>query len=161
MLFGAMGSQIIFPEHNQLPRDLFSCGQSKQAASLYHSNFLNRIDKMGVVLNYGQTPIVKSRIYKYIHNEEHPYGFNTIVAIMCYNGYNTEDAILINEGSLQRGLFHTTYYNMYESYEETSDIGTTQTNSILNNFKYEMNVKTKPCYYYTLLNDYGIFDENT
>ena len=161
MLFGVMGSQIIFPEHNQLPRDLFSCGQSKQAASLYHSNFLNRIDKMGVVLNYGQNPIVKSRIYKYIHNEEHPYGFNTIVAIMCYNGYNTEDAILINEGSLQRGLFHTTYYNMYESYEETSDIGTTQTNSILNNFKYEMNVKTKPGYDYTLLNDYGIVDENT
>ena len=51
MMFGIMGSQVIFPEHNQLPRNLFSCGQSKQAASLYHSNFQNRIDTMGVVLN--------------------------------------------------------------------------------------------------------------
>uniref|UniRef100_A0AB39J798 DNA-directed RNA polymerase n=1 Tax=Florenciella sp. virus SA2 TaxID=3240092 RepID=A0AB39J798_9VIRU len=59
MIFGVMGSQVIFPEHNQLPRDLFSCGQSKQAASLYHSNFLNRIDKTGILLNYGDIPIVK------------------------------------------------------------------------------------------------------
>ena len=51
----------VFPENNQLPRDLFSCGQSKQAVSLYHSNFQNRIHKMGVILNYGQTPLVKSR----------------------------------------------------------------------------------------------------
>ena len=36
--------------------NLFSCGQSKQGVSLYHSNFTNRIDKMGVILNYGQMP---------------------------------------------------------------------------------------------------------
>ena len=59
MIFGVMGSQVIFPEHNQLPRNLFSCGQSKQAVSLYHSNYLNRIDKLGVVLNYGDIPLVK------------------------------------------------------------------------------------------------------
>ena len=34
-----MGNQIVFPENNQLPRDLFSCGQSKQAVSLYNSNY--------------------------------------------------------------------------------------------------------------------------
>ena len=40
-----MGNQIVFPENNQLPRDLFACGQMKQAVSLYHSNFPVRIDK--------------------------------------------------------------------------------------------------------------------
>ena len=30
MMFGVMGSQVIFPEHNQLPRNLFACGQAKQ-----------------------------------------------------------------------------------------------------------------------------------
>ena len=58
MMFGVMGTQVIFPEHNQL-RDLFGCGQAKQAVSLYHSNFPYRIDKMGVLLNYGQIPLVK------------------------------------------------------------------------------------------------------
>ena len=47
---GVMGNQVVYPENNQLPRDLFSCGQSKQAVSLYHSNYQNRIDKMGVLL---------------------------------------------------------------------------------------------------------------
>ena len=37
LLLGVMGNQIIFPANNQLPRDLFSCGQSKQAVSLYLS----------------------------------------------------------------------------------------------------------------------------
>ena len=87
LLLGVMGNQIIFPANNQLPRDLFSCGQSKQAVSLYHSNFQNRIDKMGVILNYGQMPLIKSRYLEYINNEEHPYGENVVVAIMCYGGY--------------------------------------------------------------------------
>ena len=81
LLLGVMGNQVVFPENNQLPRDLFACGQAKQAVSLYHSNYLSRIDKMGVVLNYGQIPIVKSRYMEYINHEEHPYGENCIVAI--------------------------------------------------------------------------------
>ena len=114
-----MGNQIVFPENNQLPRDLFSCGQSRQAVSLYHGNFQNRIDKMGVILNYGQTPLVKSRYLKYIHRED-IHTEKPVVAIMCYNGYNVEDAILFNEGSVKRGMFRTTYFNMYEAYEESS-----------------------------------------
>ena len=113
-----MGNQIVFPENNQLPRNLFSCGQSKQAVSLYNSNFNNRIDKMGVVLNNGQKPLVISRYLKLINNEEHPYGLNAIVAIGCYGGYNVEDSILFNEGSIKRVMFNTTYFNMYEAEEE-------------------------------------------
>ena len=156
-----MGSQVIFPEHNQLPRDLFSCGQSKQSASIYHSNFLNRIDKTGIILNYGETPLVKSRMLKYIHEEKHPYGSNVIVAIMSYNGYNVEDAILINEGSLNRGIFHTTYYNMYETYEETSDIGIGETNTILSNINNEYGVDVKPGYDYSYLDENGVIAEGT
>ena len=42
LLLGIMGNQVVFPENNQLPRDLFACGQMKQAVSLYHSNYQNR-----------------------------------------------------------------------------------------------------------------------
>ena len=35
------------------------------------------------VLNNGDVPLAKSRYMKYINNEEHPYGENVIVAIMC------------------------------------------------------------------------------
>ena len=159
LMFCVMGSQVIFPEHNQLPRDLFSCGQSKQAVSLYHSNFLNRIDKMGVVLNYGENPIVRSKMFKYIHEEKHPYGENVIVAIMSYNGYNVEDAILMNEGALQRGLFHTTYYTSYEAYEETSTIGMSDTNTVLKDINDEIDIDVKPGYDYNHLNEFGIINE--
>ena len=161
LMFGVMGSHVLFPEHNQLPRDLFSCGQSKQAASLYHSNFPYRIDTIGLLLNYGETPIVKSRMMKYINEEKHPYGFNAVVAIMCYNGYNVEDAILINEGALTRGMFHTTYYNMYEAYEESSEIGENKTNTIIKNLKGEKSVEIKPGYDYNALNEFGMIHENT
>lgn len=118
LILGVMGNQISFPENNQFPRDAFGCGQAKQTASLYHSNFFSRMDKMSMVLNNGQVPLVKSRYLEYINNEEHPNGENAIVAIMCYGGYNVEDSILFNEGAIKRGLFNITYYNMYEDCEE-------------------------------------------
>ena len=93
LILGVMGNQIIYPENNPVTRNAFSCGQSKQAVSVYHSNYQMRIDKMGVVLNYGQTPLIKSRYMEYINNEEQPYGVNAIVAVMSYTGYNVEDAI--------------------------------------------------------------------
>jgi DNA-directed RNA polymerase II subunit RPB2 len=118
LILGVMGNQIAFVENNQFPRDAFGCGQAKQTASLYHTNFFSRIDKMSMVINNGQIPLVKSRLLEYINNEQHPNGENAIVAIACYNGYNVEDSILFNEASVKRGLFNITYYNMYEDCEE-------------------------------------------
>ena len=161
LLLGVMGNQIVFPENNQLPRDLFSCGQSKQGVSLYNSNYQNRIDKMGVVLNNGQIPLVKSRYLKYIYNEEHPYGINAIVAIGCYGSYNVEDSILFNEGSIKRGMFNTTYFNMYESREETSKISGSNVDSKFAKIENENVVGKKPGYDYSLLDENGLIKENT
>ena len=122
LMLGVMGNSIIYPEHNQLPRNVFSCGQSKQAVSVYHTNYHMRLDKMGVVLQYGQVPLIKSRYTELVNNEEHPYGVNAIVAIMCYTGYNVEDAILINQGAVDRGLFRTTYFTLYETTDEMSPL---------------------------------------
>ena len=161
LLLGVMGNQIVFPENNQLPRDLFSCGQSKQAVSLYNSNFLTRIDKMGVVLNYGQIPLVKSRYLQFINNEEHPYGENIIVAIMVYGGYNVEDSILFNEGSVKRGMFRTTYYNMYETREESSKVGESTIDTHFQNIEDDIVEGKKFGYDYSVLDKYGLIKENT
>ena len=94
----------------------------KQAMGVYVTNFNNRMDKSSILLNYGQDPIVRSRYYKHITKNQHPYGTNAIVAIACYSGYNVEDAIIINKASLDRGLFRTTYYNTYKAHEETDSM---------------------------------------
>ena len=159
-ILGVMGNQIIYPEHNPVTRNSFSCGQSKQAVSVYHSNYQMRIDKMGVILNYGQTPLIKSRYLEYINNEEQPYGINAIVAIMSFTGYNVEDAILINEGSVHRGIFRTTYFSMYESREENTQISGNASSKFANIEKNNV-IRTKPGFDYSQLDNYGMIKENT
>jgi len=160
LILGVMGNQIIYPEHNPVTRNSFSCGQSKQAVSVYHSNYQMRIDKMGVLLNYGQTPLIKSRYLEYINNEEQPYGINAIVAIMSFTGYNVEDAILINEGSVHRGIFRTTYFSMYESREENSEISGNASSKFANIEKNNV-IRTKAGFDYSQLDNYGMIKENT
>ena len=161
LMLSVLGNMIIFPENNQLPRDLFSCGQSKQAVSLYHSNFLNRIDTLGVVLNYGQNPIVKSRYLDYVCNSQHPYGENVIVAIACYSGYNVEDALIFNQASVDRGLFRTTYYKLYEDRESSDTVAESDLNTKFLNVLDNEVTNIKADYDYNNLNADGVIKENT
>ena len=161
LLMGVMGNQICFPENNPVARNVFGCGQAKQAASLYHSNYQVRIDKMGVVINNGEVPIVKSRYLDLINHEEHPCGFNAVVAIMSFNGYNVEDSILFNEASIKRGMFRITYYNMYEAREESSSVRGAQRDTRFANIQKEGAIGIKPGYDYSYLDDNGLIRENT
>ena len=148
-----MANQIIFPENNPYPRNAFSCGQSKQGVSLYSSNFNTRLDKSAFVLNYGQIPLTKSRYLKYISQEEHPYGENAIVAIMCYSGYNVEDAVIFNEASLKRGIFRTTYYNTYKAHETVEKVANFQVETKFMNVLDENVLGIKPGYNYQDLDE--------
>ena len=161
LILSIMGNMIIYPENNQLPRDLFSCGQSKQAVSLYSSNYQNRIDKMGVVLNYGQIPLIKSRYLQYVTKEQHPYGENAIVAIMSYSGYNVEDALIFNESSIKRGLFSTTYFNNYISKESSTDVDDSTSDSHFCDVQNTNVNRLLPGYDYGYLDENGIIRENT
>ena len=162
LMLGVMGNQIIFPENNPLPRNLFSCGQSKQGVSVYSTNYQLRIDKMGVVLNYGQVPLLKSRYTKIVNNEETPYGENIIVAIGVFSGYNVEDSILFNKASVDRGMFRTTYYTSYQSREESNTVPESNINSYFKNIENTNNViRLKPGYDYSHLDSNGIIKQDT
>jgi DNA-directed RNA polymerase II subunit RPB2 len=164
-LYGVMCNQINYIEHNPATRNSFSCGQSKQACSLYHTNYTFRMDKTAVVLNSGQIPLIKPRYMKYINNEENPYGENAIVAIMCFTGYNVEDAILVNEGALKRGLFRTTYYTTYEAHEEKETKGNNTFLQKILNIEEEIVENSiagiKPGYDYSKLDANGLIQEET
>ena len=162
LIFGFMANQIIYPENNPYPRDAFSCGQSKQAVSVYHSNFHTRFDKSSFVLNYGQIPLTKSRYLKHATQEQHPYGENAIVAVMCYSGFNVEDAVIINEASLKRGLFRTTYYNTYQAFEEMEKMGSINVEKKFMNVMENNVIGLKAGYDYQQLDERtGIVKENT
>jgi DNA-directed RNA polymerase beta subunit len=86
----------------------------KQAIGVYASNFKNRLDTMGNILNYPQRPLVRTRMSDIIQCNELPCGINVIVAIMTYTGFNQEDSVMINKSAIDRGLFNSTYYRTYK-----------------------------------------------
>jgi hypothetical protein len=96
-----------------------------------------------------------------INHEEHPCGFNAIVAIMSFNGYNVEDSILFNEASIKRGMFRITYYNMYEAREESSNIRGAQRDTRFADIQKEGAIGIKPGYDYSYLDENGLIRENT
>lgn len=46
---------------------------------------------------------------------ELPAGINCIVAIMCYTGYNQEDSLIMNQSSIDRGLFRSLFLRSVET----------------------------------------------
>ena len=163
-MLGLMCNLIPFPQNNPAARNSFSCGQSRQAVSMYHTNSQVRMDKAAVVLNTPQIPLVKTRFMEYINGEENCYGNNAVVAVMCYTGYNMEDAVLINEAAIKRGLFSTTYYTTYESHEEkvVSSDGRTEKEKLFTNIEKMPNlIGTKPGYEYQHLDAHGLVKEGT
>ena len=110
-IFGILASCIPFPEHNQSPRNCYQCAQGKQAMGVYVTNYENRMDKTAYVLNYPTRPLVDTRIMNILKLNDIPSGTNVIVAIMTHTGYNQEDSLLFNKGSIDRGLFIATIYH--------------------------------------------------
>ena len=81
---------------------------------------------------------------------------------MCYSGYNVEDAVIINEGSLKRGLFRTTYYNTYQAFEEIEKTGNIIVEKKFMNVLDKNIQGLKPGYDYQHLdNKSGIIKENS
>ena len=110
-IFGILASCIPFPEHNQSPRNTYQCAMGKQAMGMYVTNYDNRMDKTAYVLTYPMRPLVETRVMNMIELNKIPSGCQVIVAIMTHTGYNQEDSILFNKGSIDRGLFQATIYH--------------------------------------------------
>jgi len=157
-------NNVPFANHNFAARLIFYGAQSKQAVGIYTTNYSKRFDTMGYILHYSQKPIITTNNSHYNNNDKLPAGFNAIVAIATYSGYNQEDGIIINKNSLDRGLFQLTAYKSYSAQE-----------SSFNNYQYTMfanplklkrdkkveieNLQNEDIY--QLLDDDGIIIENS
>ena len=88
-----------------------NCAMGKQAIGIYCTNYDQRMDKTAYVLTYPSRPLVDTRLMNFIHLNKIPSGSQIYVAIMTHTGYNQEDSVLINKGSIDRGLFMATIYH--------------------------------------------------
>ena len=117
-ILGTLASNIPFPDHNQSPRNAYQCAMGKQAMGIYALNYRERFDAMSHVLCYPQVPFVSPFASKFYGLQSMPSGQNIIVAIATYTGYNQEDSIMINRGSIERGLFRSVFYRTYKDEEK-------------------------------------------
>lgn len=83
---------------------------TKQALGFYAANFLVRMDMDVNLLHYPQAPLVRTVINDLVGYDKHPSGQNVVVAVMSYEGYNMEDACILNKASVERGFARNTYY---------------------------------------------------
>jgi DNA-directed RNA polymerase subunit B len=113
-ILGIAASLIPYPEHNQSPRNAYESAMAKQALGVFAVNYGNRVDSRGHILHYPQVPVVRTKPMDIIKYDTRPAGQNCVLAVLCYQGYNMEDAVIINKSSVDRGLFRSTFYRVYE-----------------------------------------------
>jgi DNA-directed RNA polymerase II subunit RPB2 len=117
LMLGHMASTIPMSDHNQSPRNTYQSAMGKQAMGLYAKNYAKRLDKNGYVLCSPMRPFVETRMMNVMKIQDMPFGYNAIVAIGIYSGYNQEDSVILNKGALDRGLFRSLYYTIYKDEE--------------------------------------------
>ena len=114
-ILGVAASIIPYPEHNQSPRNTYESAMAKQSLgfSTPVMNFSTYVRQHFML--YPQVPIVNTRAISLLGLEERPTGQNCVVAVLPFEGYNIEDAIVISRSSIDRGLGRTFFYRVYEA----------------------------------------------
>jgi DNA-directed RNA polymerase II subunit RPB2 len=160
-LFSASASVIPHSDHNACVRNMFSCQQTKQACAWFNTAFNKRFDTIATWLNYAQRPISQTWTVNSIMGKDGcmPYGQNPIIAVATYTGYNQEDSIILNDGSVKRGMYTISYYHGYKIEEEMIDTLTnvhTEFGNVALDPRYRETVARKPGYDYDQLDGNGI-----
>ncbi|MEM2675100.1 MAG: DNA-directed RNA polymerase subunit B [Candidatus Bathyarchaeia archaeon] len=114
-ILGICASTIPYAEHNQSPRNSYQAAMAKQALGVYATNFPFRVDSRAHILHYPQAPLVETALMDVMGYKRRPSGQNCIVAVLSYEGYNMEDALIFNKASIERGLGRSTFYRIYEA----------------------------------------------
>lgn len=115
-------ASMIFPESNQGPRNTYQAKMLTQALCLPDRIMATSSEGTKYYLNYAQAPLVESATCLFDGLRSFTGGVNCVTALMRY-AFDMEDAIVINQAAVDRGLFHMTYgYNLIIETEKNQQI---------------------------------------
>ncbi|MBI4148571.1 DNA-directed RNA polymerase subunit B [Candidatus Woesearchaeota archaeon] len=110
VMLGLCTSLVPYGDYIQSARLIIGARNLKQSIGFYASNFPVRMDMDVNILHTAQAPIVQSIMHDLSDYNAHPSGQNIVVAVMSFKGYNIEDAVILNKGSIERGFARSTYF---------------------------------------------------
>lgn len=110
VMLGLVTSLVPYGDYIQSARLIIGSRNLKQSIGLYAQNFPVRMDMDVNLMHYPQSPLVKTAMHDLSDYDAHPAGQNIVVAIMNFKGYNIEDAVIINKGSIERGFGRSSHY---------------------------------------------------
>jgi DNA-directed RNA polymerase subunit B len=117
IILGIASGIVCYPEHNSAPRVTMGAGMGKQSLGFGQSNYRIRPETRGHMMHYAQQPMTTTHAMRYINFHRRPAGQNFVVAVISYHGYNMEDALIFNRGSIDRGLGRSSFFRTYAAEE--------------------------------------------
>jgi DNA-directed RNA polymerase subunit B len=114
-ILGAGASIIPYPEHNQSPRNTYESAMAKQSLGFSTPMMNTSTYVRQHLMLYPQVPIVNTKAMNLLGLEDRPAGQNCVVAVLPFDGYNIEDAIVLSKASVDRGLGRTFFFRIYDA----------------------------------------------
>nr|CAB3265012.1 DNA-directed RNA polymerase I subunit RPA2-like [Phallusia mammillata] len=107
----AVASMTPFSDFNQSPRNMYQCQMGKQTMGTPCQALAYRADHKLYRVQTPQASLVRPHMYDYYKMDNYPTGTNAVIAVISYTGYDMEDAMILNKGSLERGFAHSSVYH--------------------------------------------------